>query len=73
MSFGVAEGIILDDHVPFQDKGVPVINLIGEFQEDGWWHTPKDTLDLIGAPSLDRSGKFLQSLLRNIREAESAR
>lgn len=67
-AFGVAEGIILDDHVPFQERGVPAINLIGEFQEDGWWHTPKDTMALIGASSLERSGGFLEAFLKNLQE-----
>lgn len=68
-AFGVAEGTILDDHVPFQEQGVPAINFIGEFQEDDWWHTPKDTMDLIGAPSLERSGRFLEAFLKNLQEA----
>lgn len=69
--FGVSEGTVLDDHLPFQEKGVPAINLIGDFQEGSWWHTPGDTLDIIGERSLERSGLFLQNLLKNIRAAES--
>lgn len=71
--FGVSEGTVLDDHLPFQEKGVPAINLIGDFQEGSWWHTPGDTLDIIGERSLERSGLFLQSLLKNIRAAEGGK
>lgn len=69
--FGVSEGTVLDDHLPFQEKGVPAINLIGDFQESSWWHTPHDTLDIIGERSLERSGLFLQSLLKKIRATEA--
>lgn len=61
--FGVAEGAILDDHVPFQDRGVPVLNLIGDFSEGAWWHTRRDSLEMISPASLERSGRFLWRLL----------
>lgn len=48
---------ILDDHVPFLDRGMPAVNLI-DFEYgtapglNDLWHTPDDTLDRISAESL---------------------
>lgn len=64
--FGVSEGAILDDHLPFQDAGVPALNLIGDFQNTGWWHTPYDTLEIISPTSLETTGNFLLSLLERL-------
>ena len=60
--FGVREkfgyflgGTILDDHVPFQERGIPCVNLI-DFQygpENRYWHTAEDTLDKLSAQSLE--------------------
>ncbi len=46
---------IIDDHVPFQNEGMDVINLID--MDFSAWHTPRDTMDQIGAESLAISGK----------------
>ena len=45
---------ILDDHVPFQNNGIPCIDLI-DFQygpENSYWHTSEDTLDKISGDSM---------------------
>lgn len=53
---------ILDDHVPFLERGVPAINLI-DFQfgsepgRNDYWHSPEDTLDKLSAESLDIVGR----------------
>jgi len=49
---------ILDDHVPFQQKNVPTIDLI-DFSygpSNFFWHTESDTLDKISDQSLKISG-----------------
>lgn len=59
---------ILDDHVPLNDIGIPTIDIIGDFARTNWWHTPRDTLDLISPQSLDLTHRvtlgMLQELLR---------
>lgn len=67
--FSVAYGTIYDDHYPFQLAGVPAINLIADFRVGGWWHTPRDTMDIISARSLDRTGKFAYVLLDRMHAA----
>lgn len=64
--FGVAYGSIYDDHYPFLQAGIPAINLIADFHEGNWWHTPRDTMDIISAKSLERSGKFAFALLKKL-------
>ncbi len=50
-------GPVLDDHVPFHDRGVPALDLI-DFQYgsapglNDYWHTPADTPDKLSAASL---------------------
>lgn len=64
--FGISYGTIWDDHYPFMQAGVPTLNFIGEFQDSNWWHTPNDTLDIISAKSLERSGKFIFAFLKRL-------
>ncbi len=54
-AFGMAQGPILDDHVPLILAGIPTIDLIGEFEKTDWWHTPKDDAAILSAKSLDLS------------------
>lgn len=61
--FGMAEGAILDDHVPLNNAGIPTIDIIGDFQRSDWWHTPKDNLDLISADSLAITREVVQEML----------
>lgn len=64
--FGVASFPILDDHYPFYLKGIPTINFIADFSEGGWWHTPKDNMDLISIESLQRSGDLIWRYLSKL-------
>jgi glutaminyl-peptide cyclotransferase len=53
---------VLDDHVPFADAGVPVVDLIdfrfGPGPPPGeWWHTTEDDLDRVCARSLGAVGR----------------
>ncbi len=43
-----------DDHLPFVHRGVPAIDIIdlADYQNEGYWHTPQDTLDKVSARSL---------------------
>jgi len=61
--FGSAQGPITDDHTPLRLAGVPGLDLIGDFSESTWWHTPKDNLHLLSAESLDASTRVTLGLL----------
>lgn len=49
---------ILDDHVPFLERGIPAVDII-DFDYP-YWHTAEDTIDKISAASLERVGRTLQ-------------
>jgi Zn-dependent M28 family amino/carboxypeptidase len=52
-----------DDHDPFRQRGVPAVDVIGDFVHNGYWHTPQDTLDKISAKTLAIVGHvFLESV-----------
>ena len=56
-------GAVLDDHVPFLDRGVPALDLI-DFHYgsapalNDYWHTPADTPDKLSAGSLALSARL---------------
>jgi len=54
-------GAILDDHVPFLQRGVPAIDLI-DFDFD-CFHRTCDDLDAVSEDSLDRVGETMMELL----------
>ena len=58
-------GEILDDHTPFAQAGIPAIDVIDFTYPE--WHTAADTLDQIGARSLDTAGETVLELLRELR------
>ena len=68
--FGMAEGPIIDDHVPLNMVGIPTVNLIGDFTRFRWWHTPQDNLDLISPESLDTSIRVTLRLLEKFADHE---
>ncbi|HKV62305.1 MAG TPA: M28 family peptidase [Candidatus Acidoferrum sp.] len=52
-----------DDHDPFLKRNVPSVDVIGDFINNGYWHTPQDTLDKISAKTLAGVGHvFLESV-----------
>lgn len=48
---------MLDDHIPFLQKGIPAVDLI-DFDYP-YWHTSQDTADKVSAASLEMVGKTL--------------
>ena len=56
---------VLDDHIPFLERGIPAIDLI-DFEFD-CFHEPCDDLSAISAASLDAAGESLLALLRSYR------
>lgn len=60
-----------DDHLPFKQRGVPVLDMIdldygphNNTHPDGYHHTAEDTLDKISARSLQTSSDLLLGVLR---------
>ena len=68
--------LIQDDHVPFLDAGIPAVDVIDlepsygrgrqEPGSDSPWHTSADTLDAVGARSLQTVGDVLLAALPGI-------
>jgi glutaminyl-peptide cyclotransferase len=59
---------IEDDHLPFLRKGVNALDLI-DFDygpDNAYWHNEKDTIDKIGAHSLEVVGNVLAAVLRKL-------
>ncbi|MCP5119091.1 MAG: Zn-dependent exopeptidase M28, partial [bacterium] len=67
--FPSGSGDILDDHVPFTEKGVPAVNLI-DFHygpRNSYWHTHNDTMDKLSAASLEAVGRVLVEVLARLK------
>ena len=70
------ETTVMDDHLPFRQRGVPVLDIVDldygpptrEHPEGGYHHTELDTLDKISARSLQISGDLLVELIRLINQ-----
>jgi hypothetical protein len=44
-------------------RGVPAVDVIGDFVHNGYWHTPQDSLDKISPKMLAVTGHvFLESV-----------
>jgi glutaminyl-peptide cyclotransferase len=64
-----------DDHIPFAQRGVPVLDVIDahygpstEATPDGYHHTAQDTLDKVSAKSLQISGDLFLEMIRLINQ-----
>jgi Zn-dependent M28 family amino/carboxypeptidase len=64
-----------DDHLPFAQRGVPVLDVIDahygsvtQSTPDGYHHTAQDTLDKISAKSLQISGDLFLEMIRLINQ-----
>lgn len=62
-TFKVFEGGMIDDHVSLIAVGIPTLNMIADFTQGGWWHTPQDNLSNISAHSLQTSGEVVLAIL----------
>jgi Peptidase family M28 len=52
-----------DDHDSFLKRGVPSVDVIGDFVNNGYWHTPQDSLDKISPKTLATTGHvFLETV-----------
>lgn len=69
------ENALQDDHLPFRQRGVPVLDIIDidygtptRENPEGFHHTPLDTLDKISAHSLQVTGDLVVELIRLINQ-----
>jgi glutaminyl-peptide cyclotransferase len=52
-----------DDHDSFLSRNVPSVDVIGDFANNGYWHTPQDIMDQISAKTLGIVGHvFLETV-----------
>lgn len=70
------ESAVEDDHLPFKQRGVPVLDIIdinygpsSFMHPDGYHHTADDTLDKISAASLQISGDLFVEMIRLINQS----
>lgn len=69
--FALGPGPILDDHVPFQLAGMPVVDVI-DFNYgsapglNDYWHTTNDTLDKLSVKSLQTVGDVTLRMIENL-------
>jgi Zn-dependent M28 family amino/carboxypeptidase len=65
---------VLDDHLPFKQRGVPVLDIIDldygpptrEHPEGGYHHTEEDTIDKVSPKSLQTSADLFLEMIRLI-------
>ena len=65
---GFHSDAMLDDHVPFQELGIPAVDLI-DFAygpDNAWWHTAEDTTDKLSAASLAGVGQLAADLAADL-------
>lgn len=55
-------GPIIDDHVPFLQRGIPAVDIID--LDYPYWDTSEDTVDKVSPESLERVGRVLQAHLQ---------
>jgi len=61
VSFSERETVVIDDHVPLIERGIPAIDLI-DFDYP-WWHTVADTPDKCSPESLEKIGTIVLRLV----------
>lgn len=62
-----APGAIIDDHVPLQEAGLPCLHLIGDFMNMPYWHKAGDTMEVIDADALKKTGRTTLRFLSSVR------
>jgi glutaminyl-peptide cyclotransferase len=59
-------GQMIDDHLPLQNSGLETLHLIGEFQKMPYWHQAGDTLAVIDAEALEKTGRVVLRFLAGL-------
>lgn len=56
---------VLDDHIPFIERGLPAINLI-DFNNLQTWHRPGDDIDTLSAVSIERVSALADAMVQEL-------
>ena len=59
-------GPIVDDHVPLQNTGLPCLHVIGDFMNMPYWHQPGDTMEVVDAAALEKTGRTTLGFLAEL-------
>lgn len=59
-------GPIVDDHVPLQNTGLPCLHIIGDFMNMPYWHQPGDTMEVVDAAALEKTGRTTLGFLAEV-------
>jgi len=68
-----ARGLIVDDHIPLQNTGMPCLHLIGDFQSMRYWHRRGDTLERVKPGMLGKVGKLTLRFLAEVERPAGGR
>jgi Zn-dependent M28 family amino/carboxypeptidase len=60
-----SQSMVLDDHIPFAQKGIPAVDII-DFDYP-YWHTTEDTIDKVSPTSLERVGRTLEVFVEELK------
>jgi len=63
-----SETAIEDDHQPFLRRGVAAVDIIdlSDYQNEDYWHTPRDTMDKISARNIAIVGHVILETVRQL-------
>lgn len=60
-----------DDHRPYREAGVDVLNLIADFRGTRWWHRSGDTIERISTRMLGETGRLVLRLTRQLTQTDA--
>ena len=63
-------GPISDDHDPFTRRGVPAVDILDfdDYSQEGYWHTPQDTLDKLSPRNMAIVGHVILESVSALQE-----
>lgn len=60
---------VLDDHIPFIERGIPAINLI-DFNNLQTWHRPGDDIETLSLDSIERVSALAAVMIHELRDGK---
>ncbi len=66
VEWGVSMGGIMDDHIPYMQRGINTLNLIDDFMDGKWWHTTADNMSILSPESFTGTGRLVLHLLKTL-------
>jgi len=68
--FGTLRNSIIDDHVPINHAGIPMIDIIGNFGNFSWWHKKEDDGTNLSEESLNKSIRVVSRMIDELLQIE---